>query len=277
MTVRPESRFRVAALASFAILTMAPSAALAIPVNPIDLTTLGSSGTFGDGAIWSQQITQPTGTGVYDPFLRLQGTGNQGFQQGFNTDASQVLDNKAGIWTHSIQLSDLQAVEVGGVQYYSFDLDINDPQGLQKSPISLDTFQLFTVAGNPAISSLSALQALGSLRYDMDASMDTSVFLDSALKPGSGTDDMNVLIPVTYFAGSQPADFLYLYSTFGETAGFEGNSYLAQGGFEEWRVNTATGGGPPEPPPPGAPEPSTLLHLGSASLLGLAALRLRRG
>ena len=49
------------------------SAALAFP--PIDLTTAAATYTSADGTIWTQLVNSPTGTGVYDPFVRLQANG----------------------------------------------------------------------------------------------------------------------------------------------------------------------------------------------------------
>src|SRR5690349_6621301 len=83
----------------------------------IDLTggQLDVSGT--DGTIWSSNITAPTGTGVYSPFLREQSNNTE---SGFNTDANPVpLDDKEGIWTHSLHYSDLVIVNRGGIDYYS--------------------------------------------------------------------------------------------------------------------------------------------------------------
>ncbi|HEX8898904.1 MAG TPA: hypothetical protein VF751_09420, partial [Chthoniobacterales bacterium] len=43
---------------------------------------------------------QPTGTGVIDPFLRVQANGTE---QGYNTSGGTPFDDKAGPWTHDIQ------------------------------------------------------------------------------------------------------------------------------------------------------------------------------
>lgn len=110
------------------------------------------------------------GTGVFDPFVRIQT--NQGYakcqpncsEQGFNTDGrtpqpgnGTILDNhdKGGSnWDHSIKLADIPTITVcdgGGStgtncqQFYEFLLDINE-QGNNDSGLSLDSFKLY-VAG----------------------------------------------------------------------------------------------------------------------------------
>ena len=62
-----KSKFLLVALG---LLVLGASAAYAFP--PIDLTTAGATYTGADGVIWNQIITQPTGTGYIDPFLRVQ-------------------------------------------------------------------------------------------------------------------------------------------------------------------------------------------------------------
>ena len=110
------------------------------------------------------------GTGVFDPFVRIQTS--QGYakcqpnctEQGFNTDGrtpqpgnGSILDNHDkgnSNWNHSIKLSDIPMITVcdgGGStgsnchQFYEFLLDINE-QGQNDSGLSLDSFKLF-VAG----------------------------------------------------------------------------------------------------------------------------------
>src|SRR5262245_66359668 len=90
----------------------------------IDLTAGQDNVVSGvDGTIWNSNVTVPTGTGVYSPFLREQANNTE---QGFNTDAKPVpLDDVSGIWTHSLHYSDLVTVNIGGTDYYSLQLDAN--------------------------------------------------------------------------------------------------------------------------------------------------------
>ena len=70
----------------------------------VDLTVKDSSGSIGS-ALFTTNNQNPTGTGFINPFLRIQATNGE---EGYNTDAAKPpFDDKAGIWTHSLQLQNL--------------------------------------------------------------------------------------------------------------------------------------------------------------------------
>src|SRR5512139_160516 len=92
------------------------SGALLLMVTPfafsatVDLTSTGSSSvTASDGSIWSRIIGKPTGTGVYEPFLRLHANDTE---SGLNTDgnAHVTYDDVAGIWTHGLTFGQLETI-----------------------------------------------------------------------------------------------------------------------------------------------------------------------
>lgn len=250
-----------------AAMLLGASAGYAFP--PIDLTTQDATYTSGDGTIWTQLSGQPTGTGVYDPFLRLRATG---IESGMNTDgnANTTYDDVAGIWTHSLTLGDLAAVTVGTTTYYSFSVDINE--SMPGRLLSLDELRIYTLDGSASLTTEAAVIAAGSgpAKYDLDATTDQDVYLNYALNTGSGGDDFQVLIPTSYFTGASLSDQIYLYSKFGATTGMEAD-FTADAGFEEWRALLGTA----PPPPDNLPEPSTVMLLGTG-LLGLAATRFRK-
>lgn len=244
-----------------ALMLLGATSALAL--TTIDLTTL-TEVTDGQGVIWNSKISAPTGTGVYQPFLREQ---HNDTEQAFNTDFDPVpLDGKAGIWTHSVQFSSLATVNIGGVDYYAFNLDINEPSGPNDNLISLDTFQIYE-SGDRALSSLAQVQASSKL-FDMDAGGDQEVDMNGDLHQGSGTDDVWVYIPKSALNFSNANDYLYLYAAFGNAGG----SLSSADGFEEWRV--LQGPNTPPPPPP-IPEPTTMVLFGSG-LIGLVSGKLRK-
>ncbi|HVK56240.1 MAG TPA: hypothetical protein VM532_14585 [Burkholderiales bacterium] len=195
------------------------------------------------------------GTGVFQPFLRIQEQGNgsaDGIESGFNTDgragvgqAAKELDNhdKGGTnWNHSIKLSDIPTITVcdgGGStgsnchQYYEFLLDINEQGNDTNAGLSLDEFKLF-VAGVGDITGSSAKGSCapdstngGSFAlcgatevYDMDQTPggDASLLLDYRNFSGSGNGlDLQTLIPVEKFSGVASNSYVYLYSKFGAT------------------------------------------------------------
>jgi hypothetical protein len=188
----------------------------------------GDTGTI-NGAQFDWTPSQPTGTGVIDPFLRVQADGTE---QGYNTSGGTPFDDKAGIWTHDIQFSDLQttAVTVNGTQYFQVLLDVNEPGG-SSSTISLDRLEFYT----SAIGSQTGtdVPALGSLRWSLDGAGDSYVLLDASRNNGSGSGDMFAYIPVSAFAGVSDADYIYMFTRFGDQVAADGTT---EGGFEEWSL-----------------------------------------
>jgi len=253
-----------------ASLLFGASAALAFP--PIDLTTSAATYTSTDGTIWTQLVNSPTGTGVYSPFLRLQANNTE---EGLNTsgDAHATYDDVAGTWTHAIQLNQLATVTVGSTNYYSFSLDINEANGGGKSYLSLDELRLYTLAGNSSLTSTAdVVSAGGVLRYDLDATSDQDVYMDYNLAAGSGHDDIQVLIPSSYFTGASGTDYLYFYTKMGATTGMEAD-FTSDAGFEEWHGLLGTTTNPP--PPTDLPEPSGIVLIGTG-ILGILVTRQRR-
>ena len=166
---------------------------------------------------------QPTGTGVIQPFLRVQNDPNE---QGYNTSGGTPFDDKAGPWTHDLTFADLMttAVTISGQNYFKLLLDINEPGGAN-STISLDQLQFYTSASGSATTT--NISSLGTLRYSFSAG--DQVLLDAARNHGSGSGDMYAYIPVSAFAGTASTDFVYMYCAFG-------NTDPSQGGFEEWAL-----------------------------------------
>jgi hypothetical protein len=154
------------------------------------------------------------GTGNYDSFLRIQNTGEE---QGFNTDTSQQLDNKDGIFTHSLLIANLDVVTINGVDYYQIRLDLNEVNSSTGPNISLDELQLYYGDAANSFSDLASLTQV----FDLSGSL---ALVDH--NSGSGTDDYFFNIPVSLFAGADTGDYLTLY------ADFSG----ADGGFEEFRA-----------------------------------------
>jgi hypothetical protein len=181
-------------------------------------------------AIFQFTQPQPTGTGYIDPFLRVQANGTE---QGYNTSGvtpSAPFDDKAGIWTHDIQFSDLQSttVTINGTSYFKILVDLNEPNGT-KSTISLENIQFYTSAtGSKTTENLSQL---GTLRYSLDtAGGDNTVQFDASRNNGSGSGDAFLYIPTSAFAGTNSNDYVYMYVNFGSA------DMTTAGGFEEFTL-----------------------------------------
>jgi len=236
-----------------------------------DLTTLGSSYSDPQGALFFQNVTQPAGTGYVQSFLRTQADGEE---QGFNTDANSQLDNKSS-FTHSLLLNTLNTSVIGGVEYYGFYLDVNQ---VGHTLLSLNKLQIFTTndANIKDYHSLSVDHTTGlptdgfstaaDLVYDLDGQTDSYIELNYDLASGSGQADMLFYVRKSLFNG-KVGNHVVLYNSFVKPS--ESND-----GFEEWYTAPSTGGGTVGEPPP-APLPSTAVA-GMAMLGGLGLLQLRR-
>jgi hypothetical protein len=246
--------------------------------NVIFLTTEPSSGS-GTGVIGGtflvdQIDAQSTGTGVIQPFLRIQGNGNE---MGYNTDANPEYDAKAGTWTHALQLSAVPIVTINTVDYRQFLLDINQNSGGTNEFLSLNQIQIFQSAGDVGINSESFINqaAAGGAppliqfsnateRFRMNDPVDpnTEIRLNYALNPGSGGGDMFLYVRNDAFLQS-PTSFITLFSHFGTPPGDADSN----DGFEEWAVIGTSTTTP-------IPEPTSLALL--ATLVGGVSLLARK-
>ena len=240
-----------------AVFSMALALGATAQATIVDLTT-ADSGT-ANNALFYFSSKQPTGTGVIDPFLRVQ---NDPYEQGYNTSGGTPFDDKAGPWTHDIQFSDLQTTQVmvNGTAYYQLLLDVDEPGG-NKSLISLDSLQFYTSStGGKTTTDLSQL---GTLRWSLDGGEDSYIMLDASRNSGSGSGDMYAYIPASAFDGVSNSDFIYMYCRFGDQAAADGTT---EGGFEEWSLAASP-----------VPEVSSLLPIvGLIALVGVSSISRRR-
>jgi len=254
-----------AVLAVLGAILLLPLGAMALTMDPCgtvpagstcyDLTT-GTTVTINGADYSSEMFSHPTGTGVFDPFLRL-GKGNAyPVEEGYNTDGRAPTGPKLDqdqYWdpnyTHALQLSSLVAIN----GFYVFELDIDQRANTHnqiRSYLSLDELQLFQEDSGD----LRPFSTLTNKVYDLDTGGDNYLVLDYLLRSsGQGTSDMFLYIPVNLFDMAD-GDYVYLYSRFGE-------NWVNNDGPEEWR---ALMGSP-------VPEPTTLI-LFSMGLLSLAAI-----
>lgn len=265
-----------------------------------DLSGSGSdshevTGAFGGKAIIADHFTQPTGTGVFQPFLTIDAngqtsTGNKRIEQGYNTDgfANLYLDQHRPQWNNLLKLGDLAQIDVSGNLYYAFLLDANEP-GQNKGLISVDNIRIYTSANDGTsmvADDLTKLDDLGTLRWAMNNptqnangsfNNDTWVKLnalqenveagDHVSNGGSGKSDLVAYIPVTAFVGAQATDYVWFYNLNGVHYSAE-KGLAAESGFEEWRAVT----GPSQQVPDGG---VTAVLLG-LSFLGLFAVSKNR-
>lgn len=282
------SLFSITAAAMFfGLVTTAQAAILAVDLS----NTLVNSGTINDGTntvTFTFDQTQPSGTGVLDPFLRLQQQGNNTTEQGYNTSVANnsllPFDEVFGIHTHDLLFSTLTADSNGN---FNFVLDIGEPVGSVQNPqslLSLDGLKLFktSIPGQNSSSidgSGNASGISGALLWNMDGTADNYVLLDANRNgnPGNGVSDMLMSVPTSVFAGLGSTDYIILWSRFGLQAGAHAGS-TSDGTFEEW-AHLKVSDTPCDPNveqcgPSQIPEPTSLLLM-SAGLIGFGFARRR--
>lgn len=261
--------------------TILPAAAFAFSLfatnNACAATTFydlssGATATI-NNAIFSTVTFQSSGTGIMDPFVRIQQSQNNTYEAGYNTSLGTPL-NDDNSWNYDLMLSDLQSVNVNGTDYFVFRLDLNEPRNSNDGQISLNQVQIYgsTSPGALGVTMDSTTgRAVGSfgggasLVYDMNSNADptgNSVVLDYNLYPqGSGSGDMQLLIPTSLFNG---LTYVIMYSQFGSYPISDG--IPSDAGFEEWSALKGASV---------VPEPSTVVA-GALLLIPLGVQTFRR-
>jgi len=194
--------------------------------------------------IGSSASNQASGTGLFDPFLRLQGSPTE---KGFNTcsqsscggDVTQ-FETKTGSWTKAILASAIPVVDCGGDQPAGTDcwelfVDINDGNNAKRISLNEVEVWLTTNARLTGYVDPTGFPSGATKVYDFSGAI-----LINDVNQGSGRGDLRYLIPVQPFAAG---DFFVVYSKWGTTSGTAGNfgtgGYASEGGFEEWKVRKA--------------------------------------
>jgi len=242
----------------------------------------------------STTALSPAGTGVLDPFVRLQtDNANQNYEQAYNTGASTLspamdYDNQGGSHVHAFTLANVPKVTIDGITYYEYLLDSNEPNSAT-GKVSLDQVQIFLgdapdlthtnvtpatpQAGLASIVSFETTKTTEVFRLnnsDFTSSSSYEIIIDSGknFSAGSGQADMFFYVqaaPFDAILSSTPnRQYVYFYSLFGVPPGTQ----TADSGFEEWSFRDAG------PNPQAVPEPTTMaLALSGLGTLGLVGLR----
>ncbi len=217
----------------------------------LNLFTAGANGWINDAYFLQIAPTKGTGTGVLDPFVRLEketaGGNSPAMVMGYNTSGrlpesgtpAPLYDKDDFQYTHAVLAASVPTVVKDGQTYWEFYLDINQTGGAPR--LTLNELQIYrgdglgtaiteTVSGDGQLTDL-----LGYLVWDMDKinnSADDQINLDASVgAPGQGQADMFAYIPV---GGS--GEYLLLFSQFG--AGLNSppsfTNYINNDGYEEW-------------------------------------------
>ena len=196
-----------------------------------------------NGALFTTNVQQPTGSGVINSFVRI--ADNSGQTEGYNTDGRplQYDENNSATFTHALNVADLQSITISGVSYYQFLLDINQNNSHYPDMLlSLNELQVFLgnapglLGATKNANGLLSFGANATLVYDMDGADDANPATSSRIdmnydfNSGSGSGDIYAYIPTSLFTG--PNKWVYLYSQFGDQP-FPNND-----GYEEWAAIT---------------------------------------
>lgn len=196
------------------------------------IATLGSGATveyLGD----SNVTFGSAGTGTFNSFVRVQ---SDPVEAGYNTDGTLQFDTKSGTWTHSIKVSEIPVVYVGGKPYWELFADINDGNSTPKIQLA-DLEVWFTAnAGLTGYPFPATGTNAATLVYDFSGSIRIN-----DVNQGSGRGDIRYRIPLESIAipgncghgSASCATYFVLYSKWGETPT---GTYSSDGGFEEWKV-----------------------------------------
>jgi hypothetical protein len=192
------------------LFSVALTVAFAGPASALTTTILANASATDptSGIVVQSNTFQTAGTGVIDPFLRLQKNDSE---TGFNTSLNPPPGDAKASFTFDLQLSSLQIVTVGAnslpiVPSYQISLDINQVQSASNPLILLTTFDIYT--GNTASRATIGDSFITGLTND---------YLLTDLNSGSGAGDVQFYIPVTAFAGHTGDKFFTLNATFSNT------------------------------------------------------------
>ena len=197
--------------------------------------------------IGSDSDTSSSGTGLFDPFLRIQGSPTE---EGYNTCSQKnpcggdvtEFDTKTGSWTKAILASAIPVVDCDGDEATEGDcwelfVDINE--GNNAKYVSLNEVEVWLTT-NSAITDYDTDTETGftgqagtTQVYDFSGEI-----LIHDVNEGSGRGDLLYLIPVQAFESD---DYFVLYSEWGTSTGAspDGKGWGSEGGFEEWKVRKA--------------------------------------
>jgi len=222
--------------------------------SQVDKQTAGGAfvSYFGD----SDTSFGASGTGIFDPFVRIQGTPTE---QGYNTNGTTEFDTKVGTWTHAIKVSQIPQrpcptttttppVTIGSETCFELFVDVNENNSTPF--VSLNKVEVYFASG-PGAATLTGYPfntPPAGTTVTEQYSYNGQVLMKD-VNQGSGRGDLRYDIPINKSgSGIDVASincdygnplcntYFVLYSQWGTTGTLSGTNYNSDGGFEEWQV-----------------------------------------
>jgi uncharacterized repeat protein (TIGR01451 family) len=188
--------------------------------------------------IGSSANNQASGTGLFDPFVRLQGSPTE---KGYNTGGAVAFDTKSGTWTKAIKVNAIPIVDCDGTgpgtaTCWELFNDINESNTAKR--ISLNVVEVwFTTNANLVgyVDPTGFPAGTATKEYEFNGDI-----LINDVNQGSGRGDLRYLIPTAGHTWTADTYFV-LYSEWGTTSSstnsnFGTGGWGSEGGFEEWKV-----------------------------------------
>ncbi len=184
--------------------------------------------------IGSSASNQASGTGLFDPFVRLQGSPTE---RGYNTDGAVDFETKSGKWTHAIKVNAIPMVDCDGsgsgtTTCWELFVDINESNTAKY--ISLNEVEIWFTTDPNLVGYVdpTGFPSGATQEYDFSGEI-----LIHDVNEGSGRGDLRYLVPTAGHTWDASTYFV-LYSEWGTSpqAAPDGKTYGSEGGFEEWKV-----------------------------------------
>ena len=164
-------------------------------------------------------------------FLQIESSANTSTRQGYNTDSfvAKLDARKKQLVSHSLKLSDVPIVSIGGTDYREFILTIKEPTQTTANPdsaeIVLEKLEIF-LGNSPDLISYPKFNGKANKTFDLEPN--TVVLQDINFEHGS--HDYFVYINNSFFTDANKAvkdrEYVYLFSKFSD----------AEGGVQSWSV-----------------------------------------
>src|ERR687888_467782 len=201
--------------------------------GPVTLSPSGASVEY----IGSSANNQASGTGLFDPFVRLQGGPTE---KGYNTNGAVQFDTKSGTWTHAIKVNAIPLVDCDGrgpgtaICWELFN-DINESNTAKRVSLNVVEVWFTTNANLVGYVDPTGFPSGATKEYEFNGNI-----LINDVNQGSGRGDLRYLIPTAGHTWTSSTYFV-LYSKWGstpanQTANAGTGPWTSDGGFEEWKV-----------------------------------------